>query len=141
MRSLLIVLLFAVAFVVSRTVTGKIRNEFQDPLVLADVQLQSGTWVKQPLQSVDVSTAYGPLFIAGGNLVSGYVHYTAENAFVNVKIYFLNTATNSSYTINVGPSPFIGGVDTVTGAGDSVVPYWVHEMCFSKDANNRCIKP
>jgi len=135
-----IVFCLALAFVSARTVTGQIRNEFQDVLTLKTSLLQSGTWVKQPAQSVAVGTTYGTLFIAGGAEVSGSLLYTSEGGYASVKISFVNTPTNSSYTNQVGPSPFIGGVGSVTGSGDSVVPYWVHEMCISKNQKNECLQ-
>jgi len=130
--SIVVVIALIGCVAAARTVTGNIRNEFQGALTLGALSLTSGMWVAKPPQNVDVSFSYGPLFVATGDNIQGWIHYTSDGGYADVMITFNSTPTNSTYNIKVGPSPFIGGVGTVTGTTDSVVPYWTHEMCASR---------
>eukprot|EP01119_Soliformovum_irregulare_P009173 TRINITY_DN22359_c0_g1_i1.p1 TRINITY_DN22359_c0_g1~~TRINITY_DN22359_c0_g1_i1.p1 ORF type:complete len:138 (+),score=20.65 TRINITY_DN22359_c0_g1_i1:125-538(+) len=133
---LLCVLLFIIAFFQSsesRSVTGLLRNGFQNDVTLVKSHLDQGEWVTPPASDVPVSNQYTPIFEVRGsgktNSTSGWVSYTSDNGYTSVTLYFVNTAINSTYWINVAPSPWIGGMGNINGKIDVSADYWLHEMC------------
>jgi len=111
---------------------GNIRNEFQQPMVLVSATLTQGTWTTKPPQSIDIGSAYAPVFTATGtDGVEGTVVYGAQGApNVVASFYFVDSAGNETSVAKVTPAPWIGGVATPTGTASALnFFFWTHEMC------------
>jgi hypothetical protein len=105
------------------TVTGNVRNEFQQEMTLISATLTAGTFTTKPMATIDLSANYGVLFVATGGEdgVVGTVVYGAQGA-PNVKATFTfeNINGNQTSTAVVAPPPWIGGVATPTGTASNI---------------------
>jgi len=130
---MLAVILFALfACTYGFSVTGDMRNEFLQEMVLVSAEIKQGTFTSAPQKSITPGTSYNVIFKAEGDSgVEGTVVYSASGASnVVASFYFENIANNQTSISTVNPPPWIGGVSTPTGtATDVTFFFWTHEMC------------
>eukprot|EP01120_Amphizonella_sp_Union-15-10_P009444 TRINITY_DN3575_c0_g1_i5.p1 TRINITY_DN3575_c0_g1~~TRINITY_DN3575_c0_g1_i5.p1 ORF type:complete len:144 (-),score=19.36 TRINITY_DN3575_c0_g1_i5:16-447(-) len=126
---LVLLALFSVAY--SYTVTFGIKNEWPTQMILNQVTLKSGVWLKKPPTTITGSSS---VYVAdewevSGDSIEGSAFYVSGNQYGHAIFNFQVNSAGSNFTANVGPSPYIGGVGDITGTTDIVVDYWVHQMC------------
>jgi hypothetical protein len=131
----LAVILFALfACTYGYSITGDMRNEFLQEMVLVDSSLTQGTFTTAPQKTISVGSTYNVFFVAEGDSgVEGTLTYTASGASnVVASFYFENLPNNQTSISTVNPPPWIGGVSTPTGtASDVTFFFWTHEMCVN----------
>eukprot|EP00027_Filamoeba_sp_ATCC50430_P007732 CAMPEP_0168559540 /NCGR_PEP_ID=MMETSP0413-20121227/10580_1 /TAXON_ID=136452 /ORGANISM="Filamoeba nolandi, Strain NC-AS-23-1" /LENGTH=137 /DNA_ID=CAMNT_0008590779 /DNA_START=33 /DNA_END=446 /DNA_ORIENTATION=- len=137
MKNTLVVLFIVLGlaqFITAYSVFGYVKNGFSSPVKLVNVTLSAGEWVTEPSDSINgPSTDYVFFFeVDGDSGVAGSIEYALppqQGITVTATFYFKNDASGNSYTAFVAPSPWIGGVNGVTGTTNATVDYYLHQMC------------
>eukprot|EP01130_Rhizamoeba_saxonica_P005719 TRINITY_DN2272_c0_g1_i1.p1 TRINITY_DN2272_c0_g1~~TRINITY_DN2272_c0_g1_i1.p1 ORF type:complete len:151 (-),score=27.45 TRINITY_DN2272_c0_g1_i1:83-535(-) len=134
LKGLLAIVVISALLVVnvdSLSLTGQVRNQFSTELTLKSYILKSGVWDIKPVATIPRSQDYiDQIWQANGTDSSGIVGqvvYQSSDHYATATFEF--DTTKDSYTANVGPSPFIGGVGTHSGTDAIVAQYWTHQMC------------
>lgn len=87
-------LLFALLLVVvnaafDKDLTGSLRNEFQQSIVLVSANLTLGQWKVKPTPSIVESQNYLPFFeVIGDEGTSGSLRYQTKDGYAHIELYW-----------------------------------------------------